>query len=63
MLNVGITTEKSIRKALSDICVVQIDDGVIFDFDHIVPIRADDEYGGYRIGLIARYIGKNTFEG
>lgn len=53
-------TEESIRKALTDICAIQIEDRVIFDFDHIVSIRGDDEYGGYRVGLIARYTSINT---
>jgi serine protease inhibitor ecotin len=28
--------------------------------DHIAPIREDDEYGGFRVAIIARYESINT---
>ena len=40
--------ENSIRKAFEHICSVTDEDGIVFVFKSIAPIR-DDEYGGYRI--------------
>ena len=53
-------SEETIRAALSDICAIQLDDEVTLVLDHIVPIREDDEYGGYRVALIAKYESINT---
>ena len=53
-------SEETIRTALSDICAIQVDDEVTLVLDHIVPIREDDEYGGYRAAIIARYESINT---
>lgn len=53
-------TEETIREALSEICAIQLDDEVTLVLDHIVPIREDDEYGGYRVAIIARYELINT---
>lgn len=48
-------TEESIRAALTEICAIQLDDKVTIFLDHIVPIREDDEYGGFRVSLISRF--------
>lgn len=53
-------SEETIRKALSDICAIQLDDEVTLTLDHIVPIRDDDEYGGYRVAIIAKFESINT---
>jgi predicted nucleotidyltransferase component of viral defense system len=53
-------TEETIREAFSEICAIQLDDKVKLVLDHIVPIREDDEYGGYRVAVIARYESINT---
>jgi len=53
-------SEETIREALSEICAIQLDDEVTLDLDHIVPIREDDEYGGYRVAIIAGYESINT---
>jgi len=37
-----------------------MDDEVTLELDHIVPIRDDDEYGGYRVAILARYESINT---
>lgn len=47
--------EESIRSALIEICAIQLDDEVTIVLDHIVPIREDDEYGGFRASLISRF--------
>lgn len=53
-------SEETIREALSEICAMPLDDEVTLVFDHVVPIREDDEYGGYRVALIARFESINT---
>ncbi len=53
-------SEESIRAALLDICAIQLDDEVTLVLDHIEPIREDDEYGGFRVAIIAKYESINT---
>jgi predicted nucleotidyltransferase component of viral defense system len=48
-------SEKTILLALSEICAIPLGDDVIFEVDHITPIREDDEYGGFRVSIIAKY--------
>lgn len=48
-------SEEALCEALVDICAIQLDDEVSMMMDHIVPIRDDEEYGGYRAAIIARY--------
>lgn len=48
-------TEEKIRAAFMEICAIPLDDQVALAFDHIGPIREDDEYGGFRVAIIARY--------
>ncbi len=53
-------SEETVREAFSEICAVPLEDGVTFALDHILPIREDDEYGGYRVAVAARYELINT---
>lgn len=53
-------TEKAIQEALSEICAIPLGDEVTLELDHIAPIRDDDEYGGFRVAIIARYESINT---
>jgi predicted nucleotidyltransferase component of viral defense system len=53
-------TEETISSALAEICAIPLDDEVTFELDHITPIREDDEYGGFRMAIIARYESINT---
>jgi predicted nucleotidyltransferase component of viral defense system len=53
-------SEKTIRTAFADICAIQVDDDVILVLNRIVPIRDDDEYGGYRLAINAKYESINT---
>ena len=46
---------ESITKAISEICNTYIDDDVTFTFSRIEAIRDDDDYGGYRVGIISKY--------
>ena len=48
-------SEDTTRAAFSDICAIQLDDEVTLALDHIETIRDTDEYGGYRVALIAKY--------
>ena len=53
-------TEKAIQEALSEICAIPLGDEVTLELDHIAPIRDDDEYGGFRVAIIAKYESINT---
>ena len=53
-------SEVTIRGAFSEICAIPLDDEVTLVLDHILPIREDDEYGGYRVAIFARYESINT---
>jgi len=53
-------SDETLRSALTDICDIQLDDDTTFMLDYIAPIRDDDEYGGYRAAIIARYELINT---
>jgi serine protease inhibitor ecotin len=53
-------TEKAIQAALSEICAIPLADEVTLELDHIAPIREDDEYGGFRVAIIAKYESINT---
>lgn len=48
-------TEEAIRLAFQEICAVPCDDEVTLVLDHVAPIRDDDEYGGFRAAIMARY--------
>lgn len=45
----------SISKAITDICIVDLDDDVLFSYQGVDPIREDDAYGGFRVSLQAEY--------
>ena len=53
-------SEVTIRGAFSEICAIPLDDEITLVLDHILPIREDDEYGGYRVAILARYESINT---
>jgi predicted nucleotidyltransferase component of viral defense system len=53
-------SEERIREAFSEICTIQLEDEVTLTLDHILPIREEDEYGGYRVAIVARYESVNT---
>ena len=48
-------TEKALQAALSEICAIPLGDEVTLEIDHITPIREDDEYGGFRVAILAKY--------
>jgi predicted nucleotidyltransferase component of viral defense system len=53
-------SEDTIREAFSEICAIPLEDDVTLTLDHILPIREEDEYGGYRVAIVARYESINT---
>lgn len=48
-------SEVTTRKVFSEICAIPRQDEVTLTLDHILPIREEDEYGGYRVAIVARY--------
>ena len=48
-------TEESVKKMFIDICEIDLQDDVIFEFKKIGEIREGDEYTGYRVSLSANY--------
>jgi predicted nucleotidyltransferase component of viral defense system len=48
-------TEEAIQVALSEICAISLGDEVTLELDPISPTREDDEYGGFRVAIIAKF--------
>ena len=42
-------TENAVRHAIKNICSIRSDDGIVFEFKSIEPIRDNDGYGGFRV--------------
>lgn len=53
-------SEETLENVLAEICAIQLDDDVTLTLNGIAPIRDDDEYGGFRAALSARYETINT---
>ena len=52
----GIQMEESeIIKAFKEILLVDVGDGILFEYDGIEPIREDDAYNNFRVHLRAKY--------
>lgn len=47
--------EESIKKMFLDICKIDLQDDITFEFKKIGEIREGDEYTGYRVSLSANY--------
>ena len=48
-------TEEKIKEAMNAIISVPADDGIVFNFVSVEPIRKDDVYGGFCLRLDAKY--------
>ena len=48
-------SEDTVREILTEICAIPLEDEVTLTLDHILPIQEEDEYGGYRVAIVARY--------
>lgn len=55
-----ILSEEAIQSAFAEICAIRLDDDVNLFLNTITSIRDEDEYGGYRVAITARYEGINT---
>src|SRR3972149_2347465 len=53
-------SEETIRVAFIDICAIGLEDEVTLALNQVVPIRDQDEHGGYRVSIIATYETINT---
>jgi predicted nucleotidyltransferase component of viral defense system len=53
-------SEETIQNIFTDICGITLDDDVVLTLNSIIPIREEDEYGGYRLAIMARYEAINT---
>ena len=53
-------SEETVREVFSEICAIPLEDEVTLTLDHILPIREEDEYGGYRVAIVAKYESINT---
>jgi predicted nucleotidyltransferase component of viral defense system len=49
-----------LQETLSEICAIDLDDGVKFTLKELKDIRDADEYGGYRAAINAQYESVNT---
>ncbi len=47
--------EENVKKMFLDICEIDLEDDVTFEFKKIGEIREGDEYTGYRVSLAANY--------
>lgn len=47
--------EDEIVKAVKDILAVDVNDGIVFEYQSIEPIREDDAYNNFRVHLRAKY--------
>lgn len=48
--------EESVKKMFLDICEIELQDDVNFEFKKLGVIREGDEYSGYRVSLSANYL-------
>lgn len=53
-------SEETLRIAFVNICAINLNDEVTLTLGHIMPIRDNDEYGGYRVAIVAKYETINT---
>lgn len=47
--------ENEIVKVINEILKVNVEDGVVFDYERIEPIREEDAYNNFRVHLRAKY--------
>ena len=48
-------SKEGISCMIEDICTVECEDGITFSLDYVEPIRDDDDYGGMRAHIRARF--------
>lgn len=47
--------EDEIAKVVKEILTVDVDDGILFEYQSIEPIRKDDAYNNFRVHIFAKY--------
>lgn len=52
--------DEAIESVFTEVCSISLNDDVTLTLNSITPIRDEDEYGGYRLMIIAGYEGINT---
>ena len=52
--------DETIQSVFTEVCSISLNDDVILTLNSITPIRDEDEYGGYRLTITARYEAINT---
>ena len=52
--------DEAIQSVFTEICSISLNDDVTLTLNSITSIREEDEYGGYRLMIIAGYEGINT---
>ena len=53
-------SDEAIQNAFAEICSIPLNDDVILTLNSITPIRDEDEYGGFRLMINAKYETINT---
>lgn len=48
-------SEDTIKEMIQEICNIDIDDDITFEFKSIYEIRENDDYTGYRVAIVAIY--------
>jgi len=46
--------EDTLKKVVSEIIDIELDDGISFKYERMVPIREEDEYNNFRVSIEAR---------
>ena len=52
--------DETIQSVFTEICSISLNDEITLTLNSITPIRDEDEYGGYRLMITARYEAINT---
>jgi predicted nucleotidyltransferase component of viral defense system len=47
--------DESLKKIITEICNIEINDNVLFSFSGIDSIRDDDVYGGFRVSIVSEF--------
>jgi predicted nucleotidyltransferase component of viral defense system len=48
--------EQTIQEMFNDLCKIELNDDVSFEYNSISEIREGDQYSGYRVSLTAKYL-------
>lgn len=48
--------EQTIQEMFNDLCKIELNDDVSFEYNSISEIREEDQYSGYRVSLTAKYL-------